>query len=84
MGYIPNKSSQFAKFLTHLLLFVYMRLLCTCGSWLEEQKLDQPAAVYNEMSATGRVARGQRLAALLWPKGSGWRPVSLALGRLSS
>ena len=48
---------------------------CTlCGSWLEEQKLDLPAAVYSEMLATGRVGRGQRLAAL-WPKGSGWRPV---------
>ena len=67
LGYIPNKSSQFAKFLTHLLLFVYMRLLCTCGSWLEEQKLDQPAAVYSEMLATGRVGCGQRLAAL-WSK----------------
>ena len=73
-GHIPNKSSPFAKVLKHLLLFVCMRLLYTCGSWLEEQKLDQPAAVYSEMLATGRVARGQRLAAL-WPKGSGWTAV---------
>ena len=42
-GHIPNKSSPFAKVLKHLLLFVCMRLLYTCGSWLEEQKLDQPA-----------------------------------------
>ena len=56
MGYIPNKSPQFGKGLTHLLLFVYMRLLCTCGSWLEEQKLDQPAAACSDMLSTGRVA----------------------------
>ena len=73
-GHIPNKSSPFAKVLKHPLLFVCMRLLYTCGWWLEDQKLDQPAAVCSEMLATGRVARGQRLAAL-WPKGSGWRPV---------
>ena len=78
-GHIPNKSSPFAKVLKHLLLFVCMRLLYTCGSWLEEQKLDQPAAVYSEMLATGRVARGQRLAAL-WPKGSGWRPPVVGTG----
>ena len=82
MGYIPNKSSQFAKFLTHLLLFVYMRLLCTCGSWLEEQKLDQPAAACSEMLSTGRVARGQRLPAL-WPKRARAGDRSLALGSQS-
>ena len=31
-GHIPNKSSPFAMVLTHLLLFVSMRLLYTCGS----------------------------------------------------
>ena len=50
--------------LKHLLLFVCMRLLYTRGSWLKEQKLDQPAAVYSEMLVTGQVARGQRLPAL--------------------
>ena len=82
MGYILNKSSQFAKFLTHLLLFVYMRLLCTCGSWLEEQKLDQPAAACSETLSTGRVARGRRLLAL-WPRRARAGDRSLALGSQS-
>ena len=74
-GHIRNKSSPFAKALKHLLLFVCMRLLYTRGSWLKEQKLDQPAAMYKEMLATGRVA--QRTT----PSGSVAQGLRLETGR---